>query len=143
MLNEFLSELLVLITTTCSLVSHRLPLLSFFSPAQTCLKLPSKLLSNARISISETQEFQNFSRGACSRTPLDDSDFAVTPDCYAVRDQCSDQAHLKGWTVCKRSFSFLAAQDWNSLDLATRTASALSQFRKLYPKTSFAEKGDL
>ena len=40
------------------------------------------------------------SQGSLPRDPLDDLGFALAPDCYAVRDQCPNQAYLKGRTVC-------------------------------------------
>ena len=38
----------------------------------------------------------------------------------------------------KRSFSFLAASDWNSLDVDIRNASTLSQFRNAYLNMAFS-----
>jgi hypothetical protein len=38
----------------------------------------------------------------------------------------------------KRSFSFLAASDWNSLDVDIRNASTLSQFRNAYSNMAFS-----
>ena len=70
----------------------------FFSCSKV-LKIAAKTALKMREFPFQRPKNLKISRWSLPPDPLDNSSFALAPDRYAVRDQCPDQAHLKGWTV--------------------------------------------